>query len=75
MLTRKEYINALAKLYYVANMSDSDDPRKPGWLRGDECSVHCQAFDKVVQDLGLGEIWGNVLEEGATDYILSLVDQ
>lgn len=70
-MSKREYVEMLAKLYYVANLSDArDNPARPAWLKGHECAAHCQAFDKIVNDLGLGEIWGNILEGDCLDQVL-----
>ena len=56
-MTRTEYFTKLAELYKIANMSDSDNPQRPDWLKGNECEAHCQAFDKIAHDMGLSECW------------------
>jgi hypothetical protein len=61
-MTKRQYVEALSQLYYVANLADSDSEYREPWLEGHEGSVHCQAFDKIVRDLGLGEYWGNIIE-------------
>ncbi len=38
-------------------MSDSDNPEKPVWLKGDECGTHCSLYDKIAREMGLGENW------------------
>ena len=68
-MTKQEYVRKLAELYYIANLSDSDSPQRPDWLRGDECSIHCQALDSIVRDMGLSDIWGNLLEGDCFDRI------
>lgn len=65
-MSKTEYVNHLRAIYYAANMSDAGDdfdgnPLKPEWMKGDECAVHCQAIERIVRDMGLGENW---LEEG-----------
>ena len=61
-MTKREYIESLARLYYVANLADSDSEAREQWLKGHEAALHCQAFDKVVRDLGLSECWPNLIE-------------
>ena len=61
-MTKREYIDTIARLYYVANLADSDSEAREPWLKDHEGWVHCQAFDKIVLDLGLGEYWGNIIE-------------
>ena len=66
-MTRTEYVKKLAELYYLANMSDTED--KPDWMTGDESAVHCQAFDQIVRHMGLSDIWGNILEGDCLDQV------
>ena len=66
-MTKREYVEALAKLYYAANLSDTE--YKLPWQNGDESAVHCHAFDKIVHDLGLSDIWGNIIEGDCLDQI------
>jgi hypothetical protein len=72
-MTKIEYVKLLAKVYYAANMSDATDVDgtsiAPDWMKGDECSVHCRAIDKIVCDMGLSEIWGNIIEGDCLDQI------
>ncbi len=55
MTTRSHYIRCLQTLYTAANNSDNE--KKPTWMQGHECSTHCQAFDRIVEDMGLDEDW------------------
>jgi len=50
-MTRTEYIKRLRELYLAANNSDNEN--KANWMRGDECAVHCQAYDKIIQHMGI----------------------
>lgn len=62
-MSRAEYIRRLAELYWAANLSDSgDNPQRSGWMKGNESATHCQQYDKIARDMGLGENW---LEENA----------
>ena len=66
-MTKQEYVRKLAELYYEANMSDTE--HKPDWMKGHECSTHCQAFDLIVRDMGLSDLWGNLVEGDCYDQI------
>ena len=66
-MTRNKYISHLRAMYLAANASSTEDDgeglgryREP-WMHGDECAVHCQAFDKIAIDMCLHDNW---LEEG-----------
>lgn len=64
-MTKREYVEALAKVYYVANMSDTENRKE--WQKIDDSAIHCQAIDKIVRDMGLSEIWGNIIEGDLLD--------
>ena len=66
-MTKREYVEMLAKLYYQANLSDSD--RAEGWQHKTDSAVHCQAFDQIVRHMGLSSIWANILEGDLLDEI------
>ena len=48
-MTRQEYIATIAKLYRIANNSDTD--QREAWINEDACATHCQAFDLIIRDL------------------------
>jgi hypothetical protein len=50
-MVRTEYIRCLQRLYKAANNSDNEN--KPTWMRGDECAVHCNALEKILEDMGV----------------------
>ena len=64
-MTKREYVEALAKVYYMANNSDTEN--RASWQNVDDCLTHCGAIDAIVRDMGLSEIWGNIIEGDLTD--------
>ena len=69
MISKIDYVKKLAAIYYAANLSDSDSEDRPVWMHGDECSIHCQAIDRIVEDMGLSEIWCNIIEGDCLDQL------
>jgi|21_taG_2_1085346.scaffolds.fasta_scaffold04838_5 hypothetical protein len=69
MISKIDYVKKLAAVYYAANLSDSDSEDRPDWMHGDECTVHCRAIDRIVEDMGLSEIWCNIIEGDCLDQI------
>ena len=50
-MVRSEYIRCLQRLYLAANNSDNEE--KATWMRGDECRIHCNAFETILEDMGI----------------------
>ena len=48
-MVRSEYIRCLQRLYLAANNSDNEE--KATWMRGDECRIHCNAFETILEDM------------------------
>jgi|ETNvirenome_2_30_1030614.scaffolds.fasta_scaffold00143_46 hypothetical protein len=69
MISKIDYVKKLAAIYYAANLSDSDSEDRPAWMHGDECHIHCQAIDYIVRDMGLSEIWCNIIEGDCLDQL------
>ena len=48
-MTRQEYLETLAKLYRLANLSDTDE--RPDWMSTDACTIHCRAIEEIAEDI------------------------
>lgn len=56
-MTKQEFLKTVAKLYAVGNMSDSDNPARPDWVKpemaGDAC---CAALDSMLHAMQLANV-------------------
>jgi hypothetical protein len=48
-MEKTEFLALIAKIYRLANMSDSDNPAKPAWMHATDCAVICGALDDAMQ--------------------------
>tara|TARA_R110000787_G_scaffold97868_6_gene201617 strand:- start:1127 stop:1321 length:195 start_codon:yes stop_codon:yes gene_type:complete len=53
MMTREGYIRSILDLYYEANNSDTE--HRPPWINKDACSLHCNAYEKILHDLAVDD--------------------
>ena len=51
-MTRSDFLSHIAALYRVGNMSDSDNPARPKWVKpamaGEAC---CSKLDEIMHEL------------------------
>lgn len=51
-MTKAEFMKNVAKLYRVGNMSDSDNPERPDWVRPEMAGKACCAtLDTMMHEL------------------------
>lgn len=50
-MSKQEYLAHLQAVYRIANLSDSDSPKRADWLDADAAGHQCRPIDKMIQAL------------------------